>query len=105
MMSHAYTGRDQEEREEQWLVFQEPVVAKSTVSMPKPTPASKGPGGSGPNLALLSPIKVENMTSMEALKLEFSLVQSAIKNGHKDVSTAQRGKQVRTNSVTMEIRL
>ena len=94
MMSPAHTGRDQEEREEQWLVFQEPVVAKSTVSMPKPTPPSKGPGGSGPNLAALSPIKVDNMTSMEALKLEFSLVQSAIKNGHKDASTAQRGKQV-----------
>ena len=73
------------------------MVAKSTVSMPKPTPPSKGPGGSGPNLAALSPIKVDNMTSMEALKLEFSLVQSAIKNGHKDANTAQRGKQVCTS--------
>ena len=33
-------GRDHEEKEEQWLVFKESIVGKSSVSMPKPGPAS-----------------------------------------------------------------
>lgn len=69
--------------------------------MPKPTaktsPAKGATGGSGSsaNFALLSPVKVENTTSLEALRFELSLVQSAIKGGHKDAATVQRGRQVR----------
>ena len=70
------------------------MVAKSTVSMPKPTAPSKAPGAGGTNLAALSPVRVDNMTSLEALKLELGLVQNAIKSGHKDAGTVQRGRQV-----------
>ena len=100
-MSPSYAGTDKEEREEQWLVFHEAIAAKSAVKMPKPSAAkpSKGQGAAGGgasvNFALLSPVKVESMISMEALKLELSLVQSAMKAGHKDKVTAVRGKMVR----------
>ena len=92
------TGRDQEECEEQWLVFQESIAAKSTVPMPKLTsPSKKGgvaPAGGSPNYSLLSPVKVESTTSVAALKFEFSLSSSAIKGGHKDAQTVQKAKLV-----------
>ena len=89
-------GRDQEEKEEQWLVFHEAIAAKSSITMPKPkvSPQKGAQGGSGVNFAALSPIKVESTTSLEALRVEYSLVQSAVKAGHKDATTIQRGKQV-----------
>ena len=89
-------GRDEEEREEQWLIFHEAIAAKSSVTMPKPkvSPQKGAQGGSGINFATLSPIKVESTTSLEALRVEYSLVQSAVKAGHKDAATIQRGKQV-----------
>ena len=91
-----FAGRDEEEREEQWLIFNEAIAAKSSVTMPKPkvSPQKGAQGGSGVNFAALSPVKVENMTSLEALRVEYSLVQSAVKAGHKDAATIQRGKQV-----------
>ena len=51
-------------------------------------------GGGGVTLASLSPVKVENTTSVEALAFEYALVQSALKSGHKDPATVQRGRQV-----------
>lgn len=57
-----------EEKEEQWLVFQEAIAVTSSVQMPRPSPTSSVTGPSQ-NLALLSPVKVENTTSMEALKV------------------------------------
>ena len=94
------TGRDQEVCEEQWLVFQESIAAKSAVPMPKltsPTRKQGGAagGGASANYSLLSPVKVESTTSVAALKFEFSLVSSAIKGGHRDGQTVQKGKLVR----------
>ena len=91
-----FAGRDEEEKEEQWLIFHEAIAAKSSVTMPKPkiSPQKGAQGGSGVNFAALSPVKVESMTSLEALRVEYSLVQSAVKAGHKDAATIQRGKQV-----------
>uniref|UniRef100_A0A1X7V8G9 Uncharacterized protein n=1 Tax=Amphimedon queenslandica TaxID=400682 RepID=A0A1X7V8G9_AMPQE len=63
-------GCDQEEKEQKWLVFQEAIASEPTVSMVRPT-VSTGPAS--------SPIKVEHTTSLDALKLEFSLVQNSIK--------------------------
>ena len=90
-------GRDEEESEEQWLVFHEAIAAKSSVTMPKPKVSpQKGTqqGGSGINYSVLSPVKVESTTSLEALRVEYSLVQSAVKGGHRDAATIQKGKQV-----------
>ena len=95
------TGRDQEDCEEQWLVFKEAIAAKSAIPMPKLTSPTRKPGGGGasgggtsPNFALLSPVKAESTTSVAALKFEFSLVSSAIKGGHRDGQTVQKGKLV-----------
>ena len=89
-----------EESEEQWIVFKESIAAKSAIPMPKlSTPPKKQGGaaspGTTPNYALMSPVKAENTISVAALKFEFSLVTSAIKGGHKDGHTVQRGKLVR----------
>ena len=92
-------GTDKEEKEEQWLVFQEAIAAKSGRSMPKPSAPSTA-GKTSTNFALLSPVKVEGMMSLEALKLEFSLVQNAMKGGHRDKTTTQRGKAVSSLSNT-----
>ena len=86
-------GTDKEEKEEQWLVFQEAIAAKSGRSMPKPSAPSTA-GKTSTNFALLSPVKVDGMMSLEALKLEFSLVQNAMKGGHRDKATTLRGKAV-----------
>ncbi|XP_019850043.1 PREDICTED: coiled-coil and C2 domain-containing protein 1-like [Amphimedon queenslandica] len=43
-----------------------------------------------------SPIKVEQTTSLDALKLEFSLVQNAIKAGKKDPAIVQRGRSLQS---------
>ncbi len=78
-------------------MFKEPIAAKSSVSMPKPEPPSAGAkrkSSTPANFALLSPIKVEGMISLEALKFELSLVQSALKAGHKDKATSTRGRLV-----------
>lgn len=55
-------------------------------------------GGPTPNYSLLSPVKAESTTSVAALKFELSLVTSAIKGGHKDSQTIQKGKLVRLGS-------
>ena len=60
------TGKDTQEKEEQWLVFQEAIAVTSSKQMPRPSPAGSAPS---PNLSLLSPMKVENTTSAEALKV------------------------------------
>ena len=78
------SGCDQEEKEQKWLVFQESIAAEPTVNMLRPTV-----GG-----AVVSPIKVEQTTSMDALKLEFSIVQNALKAGKKDPATIQRGHAI-----------
>lgn len=59
-------GRDTEEKQEQWLTFQEPIAVTSAVQMPRPSPAGSAPSA---NLSLLSPIKIDNTTSVEALKV------------------------------------
>ena len=102
-------GRDTEEREEQWLVFQESIAVTSSVKMPRPSP---GHAHSQPGPALSSPVKIETTTSAEALKvrgqrlfqlphhvlpwlqIELGIVQSAIKSGHKDPGTVQKERQV-----------
>jgi len=73
--------------------------------MPKPTAPSRSPGGGGTNLAALSPVKVDNMTSLEALKLELGLVQNALKSGHKDASTIQRGRQIQARMQVIKQRV
>lgn len=75
-------------------MFKESIAAKSSVSMPKPGAPATSKGQSSLNIALLSPVKVETTVSLEALKLEFSLVQSAMKAGHRDKPTALKGKMV-----------
>uniref|UniRef100_A0A1X7VAP4 Uncharacterized protein n=1 Tax=Amphimedon queenslandica TaxID=400682 RepID=A0A1X7VAP4_AMPQE len=64
------SGCDQEEKEQKRLVFQEAIASEPTVSMVRPT-VSTGPAS--------SLIKVEQTTSLDALKLEFSLVQKPSK--------------------------
>ncbi len=62
--------------------------------MPKLSSPSWPLQSTGLNLAAQSPVKVENTTSIEALKFELSLVQKAMEAGHKDPATIQRGRQV-----------
>lgn len=62
-----YTGRDTEEREEQWLVFQETIAVTSSVKMPRPSSASSSAHTQGP--VLTSPVKIDTTTSIEALKV------------------------------------
>ena len=82
-------------------MFKESIAAKSAVPMPKlaakTPPKKQGAAGGGPtaNYSLLSPVKAEATTSVAALKFELSLVTSAIKGGHKDSQTIQKGKLVR----------
>ena len=57
------------------------------MSMVRPT-VSTGPAS--------SPIRVEQTTSLDALKLELSLVQNAIKAGKKDAATVQRGRALQS---------
>jgi len=94
------SGRDVEETDEQWLVFQEAIAEKSATPMPKLVTSPKKQGGGAaaaggtPNYSLLSPVKPESTTSVAALKVEFSLATSAIKGGHKDSHTVQKAKLV-----------
>ena len=81
------SGCDQDEREQKWLVFQEAIASEPTVSMVRPT-VSTGPAS--------SPIRVEQTTSLDALKLELSLIQNAIKAGKKDAATVQRGRALQS---------
>jgi coiled-coil and C2 domain-containing protein 1 len=97
-----FSGKDTEEKEEQWLVFQEAIAVTSSKQMPRPSPAGSAPS---PNLSLLSPMKVENTTSAEALKVELSLVQSALKSGHKDPATVQKGRQIQARLQVVRQRL
>ena len=77
-------GCDQIEKEQKWLVFHEPIAAQPTVNMLRPQVSG----------TVTSPIRVEQTTSLDALKLEFSLVQNALKAGKKDASTIQRGRAI-----------
>ena len=92
------SGRDVEETEEQWLVFQEAIAEKSATPMPKLVTSPKKQGGAAaggsPNYSLLSPVKIESTTSLAALRVELSLAASAIKGGHKDPHTVQKAKLV-----------
>lgn len=85
------SGRDQEVKNQKWLVFQESIATEPTVKMLQP----QGGGASGP-AGVTSPIKVEQTTSVEALKLELSIVQNAVKAGKKDQATIQRGQAIQT---------
>ena len=83
------SGRDQEIKKQKWLVFQEAIATEPTVKMLQPRAASTtGPGG------VTSPITIEHTTSLEALKLELSIVQNALKAGKKDPGTVQRGQAI-----------
>ena len=83
------SGRDQEVKKQKWLVFQESIATEPTVKMLQPRAGSTGgPGG------VTSPVKVEQTTSLEALKLELSIVQNAVKAGKKDPATIQRGQAI-----------
>lgn len=64
--------------------------------VPKTSPSKQGGTAGTPNYSLLSPVKADATTSVAALKFEFSLVTSALKGGHKDGQTVQKGKLVRT---------
>ena len=78
------SGQDQEEVEQEWLVFQEAIAADQTVNMPHPQALHH----STPHV---SPIKIDSTTSLEALKLELKLVQNAIRSGRKDAALIKRG--------------
>lgn len=91
------SGRDQEDKEQKWLVFQEAIAAEQSVSMLRPK--ATGGGATG------SIIKVENMTSVEALKLEFAMAQKAIKAGNKDPSLAQRVRQIQSRMQSIKQKL
>ena len=83
------SGRDQEVKKQKWLVFQEAIATEPSVKMLKPaTGGAAGPGG------VVSPIKIEQTTSLEALKLELSIVQNALRAGKKDPATVQRGQAI-----------
>ena len=83
------SGRDQEVKKQKWLVFQESIATEPTVKMLQPRAGStSGPGG------VTSPVKIEQTTSLEALKLELSIVQNALKAGKKDPATIQRGQAI-----------
>ena len=90
------SGRDQEEKEQKWLVFQEPIAAEQSVSMLRP----KAEGG-----ATGSIIKLENTTSVEALKLELALAQKAIKAGSKDTSLPKRVRQIQSRMMSIKQKL
>jgi coiled-coil and C2 domain-containing protein 1 len=96
------SGRDAEEKEEQWLVFQEAIAVTSSVKMPRPAPSGPAPSA---NLASLSPVKIDATTSIEALKIELNLVQNAIKKGHKDPATLQKGRQIQARLQVIRQRL
>ena len=91
------TGRDQQEKEQKWLVFQEPIAAEPTVHMPVPVAT--------PQANTISPIEVDNTTSVDALKLEFRLVQSALKSGQKNQALLQRGRQIQSRLQIVQQRL
>ncbi len=85
------SGRDQEVKEQKWLVFQEAIATEPSVKMLQPSAGgSTGPGG------VTSPIKIEHTTSVEALKLELSIVQNALKAGKRDPATLQRGQAIQS---------
>ena len=79
------SSRDEEEKEEQWLVFDESIVAPSQVSMPKPTPPKKTVATGEAHSVVTD---ITKTTSMEALKFEASLAQRLLKAG--DAGMAQR---------------
>ena len=91
------SGRDQEEKEQKWLVFQEAIAAEQTVSMLRPQATGGGPTG--------SIIKPENTTSVEALKLELAMAQKAIKSGNKDPAVVQRARQVQSRMLSIKQKL
>ena len=93
------SGRDQEVKKQKWLVFQEPIATEPTVSMLRPTAGTTGSGG------VTSPIKIEQTTSLEALKLELSIVQSALKAGKKDPSIIQRGQAIQSRTKLIKQKL
>ena len=66
-------GCDRIEKEQKWLVFHEHIAAQPTVNMLHPQVSG----------TVTSPIRVEQTTSLDALKLQFSLVQNALKAGKK----------------------
>lgn len=86
------SGRDQEVKNQKWLVFQESIATESSVRMLQP----QGGGASGGAAGVTSPMKVEQTTSLEALKLELSIVQNAVKAGKKDQATIQRGQAIQS---------
>lgn len=91
------TGRDQEEKEQKWLVFQESIASEPTIQMPVPTATTQ--------CNTVSPVKVENTTSVDALKLEFGLVQNALKSGQKSPQLLQRGRQIQSRLQAVQQRL
>ena len=95
------TGKDQEEKEEQRLVFQEQIVGKSAVSMPSASKSTSPQGKS--NGQFIG--KIENTTSMEALKLEYSIVQRLQKSGTNDAAVSQRARQIQARMAGIKQRL
>ena len=81
------SSRDEEEKEEQWLVFDEPITAPSQVSMPKATPVKKQAGGEANHFV----VDIAKTTSMEALKFEYTFAQK-LKSA--DPAVAQRLKLI-----------
>ena len=79
--------RDEEEKEEQWLVFDEPIAAPSQVSMPKAAPVKKQGAGEAYHFV----VDIAKTTSMEALKFEYTFAQK-LKSG--DPAVAQRLKLI-----------
>ena len=91
------SGRDQEEKEQKWLVFQEAIAAEQSVSMLRPK--AEGGGATG------SIIKLENTTSVEALKLELAIAQKAIKTGNKDPLLPKRVRQIQSRMMSIKQKL
>jgi coiled-coil and C2 domain-containing protein 1 len=89
------SGCDQEEKEQKWLVFQESIAAEASVKMLRPAVAASS----------TSPIKVEQTTSLDALKLELSIVQNALKAGKRDPEIVQRGRAIQAKMQAVKQKL
>lgn len=89
------TGRDQQEMEQKWLVFQESIASEPTIHMPVPAAT--------PQSNTVSPVEVDN-TSVDAMKLEFRLVQNAQKSGQKNQVLLQK-RQIQSRLQAVQQRL
>lgn len=75
------SGQDEETVEQKWLVFQEAIATDATTDMPLSQQT---------HTIAMSPIAIDSTISIEALKLELTLVLNAVKSGKKEAALIQR---------------